>query len=333
MRLGRLLAACLPVLLAATAAQAEVKELNAAKQYGLGYIQLVLMEDMKLVEKHAKAAGLGDVAVTWSTFRSSDVMNDALLSGQVQFVSLGVPGLATIWAKTRGNLDVRGATGMNAAPLLLVTRNPRIKSVTDFTERDRIAVPAVKVSNQAILLQMAAARAFGEASWAKLDPLTISMAHPDALNALLSGGGEIDSYFSSPPFQYRALEKPGIRAVLNSYDLVGGKSSFNAIATTAKFRKENPRTYYAYLAALKEATDLVNWDKRAAAEAYQRVTKDKAPLEELVKIMEDPDIEFTVVPLRTLPTVEFMHKTGAIKVKPESWKDLYFDNVHALPGS
>jgi NitT/TauT family transport system substrate-binding protein len=333
MRFVRIAAACAAALLVAGAARAEVKEVHAAKQYGLGYIQLVLMEDGKLVEKHAKAMGLGDVAVSWSTFRSSDVMNDALISGNVDFVSLGIPGIATIWAKTRGNIDVRGATGFNAAPLLLVTRNPRIQSIRDFTEKDRIAVPAVKVSNQAILLQMAAAKEFGEASWAKLDPLTVSMAHPDALNALLSGGGEIESYFSSPPFQYKALEKPGVRKILNSYDVVGGKISFNVIATTAKFRRDNPKTYDAYLAALKEATQMVIADKRAAAETYVRVTKDKTPVDELVSMLNDPDVEFTTRPLATLKIVDFMHKTGAIKVKPESWKDLFFENVHDQQGS
>ena len=228
---------------------------------------------------------------------------------------------------------MRGATGLNAAPLLLLTRNPRIQSLRDYTEKDRIALPAVKVSNQAILLQMAAAQTFGEASWAKLDPLTVSMAHPDALSALLSGGGEIDSYFSSPPFQYKALERPGVHKVLNSYDIVGGKISFNAIATTAKFRKENPKTYEAYLAALKEATAMVNRDKRAAAEAYARFTKDKTPVDDLVAMMSDPDVEFTTQPLATLKIVDFMYKTGAIKVKPESWKDLYFENVHGEQGS
>jgi NitT/TauT family transport system substrate-binding protein len=316
-----------------TPLRAEVSEVNAAKQYGLGYLQLVSMEDGKLVEKHAKAAGLGDIAVTWSTFRSSDVMNDALLSGQVHFVSLGIPGLATIWAKTRGNIDVRGATGLNAAPLLLVTRNPRIRSLKDFTEKDRIVLPAVKVSNQAILLQMAAAREFGEASWAKLDPLTVSMAHPDALTALLSGGGEIDSYFSSPPFQYKALAQPGIRTILNSYDILGGKTSFNAIATTAKFRRDNPKIYAAYLAALKEATEAVNADKAKAIEAYVRVTKDKTPTAELLAMLNDPDIEFTQTPLNVLKTVDFMHKTGAIKLRAESWKELYFENMHGAAGS
>jgi len=71
------------------AAVSEAAELRVAKQYGLGYLQMMVMEDMKLVEKHTKAAGLGDVKVSWSTFRSSDVMNDALLSGNLDFASLG----------------------------------------------------------------------------------------------------------------------------------------------------------------------------------------------------------------------------------------------------
>ena len=86
-------------------AAAEATTLRAAKQFGLGYVQFMIMEDLKLAEKHAQAAGLGDIKVEWNTFRSSDVMNDALLSGSVDFVSLGVPGLMTIWDRTKGIID------------------------------------------------------------------------------------------------------------------------------------------------------------------------------------------------------------------------------------
>src|SRR5262245_25174849 len=89
-------------------AAGEASVLRAAKRFGLGYVQFMIMEDMKIVEKHAKSAGLGDIKVEWSTFRSSDVMNDALLSNNVDFVSLGVPGLMTIWDRTKGTIDVKG---------------------------------------------------------------------------------------------------------------------------------------------------------------------------------------------------------------------------------
>lgn len=314
-------------------ARAEVSQLRVAKQYGLAYLQLILMEDQRLIEKHAKAAALGDVAVTWATFRSSDVMNDSLIAGTVDFVCVGTPGLATIWAKTRGNIDVRGAAGLNAVPVHLITHNPAIKTLRDFTEKDRIALPAVKVSIQAIFLQMAAAKEFGPASYAKLDPLTVSMAHPDAFAALTGGQSEITAHFASPPFSYREIDRPDLRVVLKSYDVIGGKMSFNVVAATNKFRTANPKLYGAFLAALEEATASINADKRAAAETYLRVTKDKAPVEEILKMMTDPDIEFTTLPLANLPMVAFMNEVGTIKVKPESWKDLFFEHVHNRPGS
>ncbi len=310
-------------------AQAETKELRLARQYGLGYLQMMVMEDQKLVEKHAKAAGLGDVGVTWSTFRSSDVMNDALLSGNLDFASLGTNGLAIIWAKTRGTpVEVRGVAGFNSLPLALVTRDPGVKTVADYTEKHKIAVPAVRVSNQAILLQMAAAKQFGASNYSKLDSLTVSMTHPDAMAALLSGAGEITSHFASPPFQQKELERPGIHQVISSMDILG-PISFNIVAATTKFHDANPKAYAAYLAALKEATDWVNKDKRAAAELYIRMTKDKSSPDELLKIMQAAgEYNFNAKPDGDMRMIEFMHKIGSIKVKPESWSELLF----ASPG-
>jgi NitT/TauT family transport system substrate-binding protein len=334
----------IPVVLAALAgtvlafgaageARGEASELRVARQFGLGYIQFDLMEDGKLIEKHAKAAGLGDVKVTWATFRSSDVMNDALISNTIDFASVGAPGLATIWSRTRGNIDVRGVVGFNQMPLYLNTRNPNVNSIRDFTDKDKIALPAIKVAVQAIILQMAAAKEWGDANYAKLDPLTVSMAHPDGLAALVSGQSEITAHFTSPPFQYRELEKPGIRTILNSFDVVGGPMSFNVVAAPGKFRTNNPKLYDVFIAALDEATASINKDKRAAAEIYKRVRKDPTEIDELVKMMNAPGVAFTTVPTGCEKIAEFMHKVGTIKIKPGSWKDMFFPNAHAMEGS
>jgi hypothetical protein len=40
-----------------------------AKRYGQGYLQMILMEEQKLIEKHARALGLGDIKVTPSRIR------------------------------------------------------------------------------------------------------------------------------------------------------------------------------------------------------------------------------------------------------------------------
>ncbi|MEO8739312.1 MAG: ABC transporter substrate-binding protein [Casimicrobiaceae bacterium] len=313
------------------AAFAEPTEIRIAKQYGLGYLQMMVMEDQKMVEKQAKAQGLGDVKVTWATFRSSDVMNDALLSGSVDFVCLGIPGIAIIWAKTNG--QVKAASGFNFLPLQINTRSPAIKGIRDFTDKDKIALPAVKVSMQAILLQMWAAKEFGDANALRLDPFTVSMTHPDGMAALLSGAGEINSHFTSPPFIQKELEKPGIHKLINSTEILGGPISFNVVATNAKFVQDNPKAYAAVMAALQEATDFINRDKRAAAEIYIKATNDKTPIDDMVKFLNDPTIEYSLVPKNVMQMVDFMYKAGTIKVKPASWKDMFFPNAHSMPGS
>ena len=316
----------------ALGARGEMTEIKVAQQYGISYLPLMIIEDQKLHEKHAKAAGL-DVTVGWAKFAGGNVMNDALLSNSVQFVSGGVGPLVTLWAKTRGTLDVKAVSAINSMPLYLVTRNKSVKTLKDFTDRDKIALPAVKVSIQAVTLQMAAEKAFGEGQQNKLDHLTVSMAHPDALTALVSGKSEVTAHLGSPPFQYQELERPGMHKVLSSYDVLGGPATFNVVWTTTKFHDENPKIYAAFMAALDEATATINRDKRAAGETYLRISKDKDSLDDIVKMLNDPTIVYTTTPNNVMKYVDFMYKVGSIKVKPASWKEMFFPNAHKLSGS
>ena len=303
---------------------------RVAKQFGVGYMQYMVMQELKLVEKHAKAAGL-DITTEWATFRSSDVMNDALISGSVDFVSLGIPGIITIYSKTKGSAsEVKGVLGLNAAPLMLMVRDPSIRSLKDFKDNHRIALPAVKVANQAIILQMAAAREFGDAKWGSLDHLTVSMSHPDATAAMLGGRSEITANFSSPPFQYRQAKNPEIKVLLNSDDLFkDDPMSFNVIATTTKFRRENPKLYAAFIAGMKEATDIINADKRKGAEIYLKVSGDKSTVDDIMAVLGEPGIGYNnkVGGIRTF--VNFMAKTGALKNPPADWKDMFFPEAGA----
>jgi NitT/TauT family transport system substrate-binding protein len=320
------------LLALAPPARAELAEIKVAKQYGISYLPLMLMEDGNLIEKHARAAGIA-VKVTWATFAGGNVMNDALLSNSVQIASGGVAPLVTLWSRTRGNLDVRGVGALNSMPLYLVTRDPNVKSVRDLSARDRIALPAAKISVQALALQMAAEQVFGPGQQNRLDALTVSMAHPDAMQALLSGASEVNAHFGSPPYQYQELARPGMRLVLNNYDVMGGAVTFNVVWTTARFRSDNPKLYAAFVAALDEAEAAINGDKRAAAAAYLRISRDRDTTEDIERMLNDPQTVFTTTPQNVMKYADFMYKTGAIKVKPETWKDLFFPNVHALPGS
>jgi NitT/TauT family transport system substrate-binding protein len=333
-RLARCAAALLSAVLLAVPASAlaEAAEIKVAQQYGIGYLPLMIMEEQKLIEKYARANGV-EVTVGWAKFAGGNVMNDALLSNSLQFASGGVGPMIILWSRTRGNLDIRSVGALNSMPLYLVTRNPNVKTIKDFTDRDRIGMPAVKISVQALALQMASEQAFGAGQQNRLDPLTVTMAHPDAMQALLSGQSEIDSHFGSPPFQYQELAKPGMHAVLNNYDVMGGAVTFNVVWTTEKFRSENPKLYEAFVKALDEAQAIINADKRSAAEAYIRISKDRDTVDNIARMMNDPQIVFTTTPQNVMKYADFMARTGAIKVRPESWKDLFFPNAHSLPGS
>jgi NitT/TauT family transport system substrate-binding protein len=318
----------------ASHAPAQVPEIRFARQFSMGYLQFNVMENHQLLEKHAKALGIPEVKVEWATFNSPAAMNDALLSNSVDIVSGGVPGLLTIWARTQGTANaVKGIAAFTSQPVLLNTRNPAVKSIADFTEQDKIALPAVKISVQAMMLQMAAAKQWGPTNYAKLDPLTVGMSPPDATIALLSSSAGITSVFSVPPFQNQQLEKEGIHTVLNSYDVFGSSHTFTVAWTSSQFRDKNPALYKALVAAFREATEMLNKDVKPAAQYWIDNVKSKLPLEKVTEIASGKQVKWTMVPENTIKYAEFMHSIGSIKVMPTNWKELFFPEVHELPGS
>jgi NitT/TauT family transport system substrate-binding protein len=315
-------------------APAQTPEIRLARQFSMGYLQLNVMEHQQLIEKHAKALGIPEVKVSWFTFNGPTAVNEALISGNIDIGSGGVPGLLVLWSRTKGTpQEVRGISALSSQPFLLNTRDPAIKTISDFKDSDRIAVPAVRSSVQAITLQMAAAKTFGVKEFAKLDPLTVSMSPPDATVALTKGGAQISAAFSVPPFQYQQLEDSGIHTVLNSFDVMGGSHTFTAAWTSAKFRDGNPVLYKALIAALKEATDIVNKDKPAAAALWIEDSKSKLPPAMVGKIVAGAQVRWTMAPENTMKYADFMASVGTLKAKPASWMDYFFPDIYDLNGS
>ncbi|HTO21618.1 MAG TPA: ABC transporter substrate-binding protein [Spirochaetia bacterium] len=320
------------VMLWSSVARGETTEIRVAQQNGLGYLPLMIMEEQNLIEKHAQAAGLPNLKVAWSKLGGPSAMNDALLARELDIATGGAPGMITLWAKTRGTKnEVRGVSAVSSTPIWLVTSNPKVKSIRDFGPQDKIAVTAVKVALQAILLQMAAAKEFGLENYAKLDPLTVALPHPDAAQALISGSGTITAHFSNVPFQYEEVKKPGVRTILTSGEIVGGPFTSTVAWSVGRFVNENPKTYAAFLAALQEAVEMINREKKAAAEAFQRSTRSKTPVDEILQMVNDSG--FLLTPTNVMQLANFMVSVGSVKTKPESWKELFFPNIHHLSGS
>jgi NitT/TauT family transport system substrate-binding protein len=317
---------------AAPALRAQPREVRLAEQFGIGYLPLSIMKVRKLLEAEARARGV-EVTTAWVRFASGTAMNEALISDNLDFASGGVGPLLTIWARTRGNLDVKGVAALNSMPLYLNTINPNVKTIADFTEKDRIALPAVKVSIQAVILQMAAEKAFGPGNHTRLDHLTVSMSHPDGMAAMLSGRSEITAHFSSAPFQYQQLADPRVRRVLSSYDVLGGPHTFNSVWAMGRYRSGNPEIMAAFIAALNRAMGMIKDDPEGMAELWiadqgSRLSKDDA-----VKIIRDPENAWTTTPQKIMAFAAFMHRNGSIRVRPERWQDIYVEDIAHLPGS
>jgi NitT/TauT family transport system substrate-binding protein len=320
--------------LAPQRAAAEVAEVRFVSGPSLTFLVFAVMEKEKLVEKHAVAAGIPAPKVTYKRVSNNDAIRDSILSGAADVASTGVPSFLPLWARTRGTPNAVLALGVfNALPLVLVTRNPNVKSVADFTEKDRIALPGVLNSTQALLLQMTAEKIWGVGNHKRLDSLTISRGHPDALAALLSGTGEITAHFAAPPFDRIALADPRVHRIISSHDVYNGPGTNGISLASEAFRAANPKTLKAIVEALKEGHVLINADRRKAAQTYVEITGDKVGAEEAFKILDAPDMVFSPTPVGTLQVAKFMYRTGAIKVEPQSWKDMFFPEAHDLPGS
>jgi NitT/TauT family transport system substrate-binding protein len=323
------LTACMTI---APAAQAE-GQLRVAEQFGVVYLLLNVAQDQKLIEKQGKARGV-DVQVEWTKLSGGASINDALLSGDIDIAGAGVGPLLTIWDRTRGRQNVKGVASLGNFPYFLISDNPKVKTIADLSDKDRIALPAVTVSVQARLLQMASAKLWGKTEFNRLDKITQTLPHPDATAAIIAGKTEISGHFGTPPFQEQELAgNPSAHIVLSSYDVTGGPSSATVLYATEKYRNDNPKTYAAFVAALAEAAKFITNNPEAAADSYLRVNKSNIDRKLLLQVIKNPQSEFKITPQNTFGMAQFLHEVGAIKNKPASWRDYFFDDAAIAQGS
>lgn len=318
----------------AGAARAEVKEVRISKGYGILYLPLIVMEDQKLLEKQAEKAGLGAVKVNWLMLDGGNVINDAMMAGSLDLAGTGAPGFITLWAKAKGipNVEVVGVSGLSSTALWMNSNNPAIQSLKDFKSSDKIALPGIKTSLSAVILQMMAAHEFGPANYAKLDPLTVGLPHPEALAALISGKTEITAHFTSPPFAYMELKDPKVHRVASSVDVIG-RLTMDVTFAPKRFVDANPKMVQAFIDALDEANALIERDKPLAADIYVRNSKVKTTKEEFLEMLQDKDTWFSTTPEGIMKIADFMYQAGSIKVKPAGWSDLFVPQLKDRSGS
>jgi NitT/TauT family transport system substrate-binding protein len=320
-------------------ARAEVNEVRIPTGAGgVGFLPLLVMEKYQLIEKQAKASGIPNLRVRWINIGGPAVMNDALLSGSADFITAGPPAFITLWDRTRTSAQVKGVAAMSSLPMYLNTRADHVKKLDDIGDQDKIAVTSIKVSIPSLIMQMYASQKYGLAQATRFDKYTVTMTHADAVIAMLSGSNAIDAHFASPPFYQRERKDPKVRTIMSSDDVMGGSTTFTMVSTTAKFRDQNPKVYAAVLKALEEAYQMVISDKKGSAELLLGSTTGKTgeggfTVKEIVEVLSDPHVKFTTTPENTAKYADFMQSIGSIKNRPASWKDLFFPEIHAAPGS
>jgi len=327
------LAATILVLLPANA-QAEIDYIRVGRAPGLSFLPMYILENQRLIEKHIVAAGLGPVTVEYREYTSGQVMNEALLSGTMDLATGGLPPFLILWARALGTpREIKALAAVSANPSYLNTRNPNIRTIRDFSAQDRISVAAVRASQVAILLQMAAEKEFGVGQHGKLDELTVSMPQPESVAVMTSQRSEVTAHFTVAPFHQAELRDPRVHTVLRSHDILGGIGTVVVAYMTAKFHDENPKVAAAVFAALSEAGELVHTDPKRAATIYLSMAKDHMNAEELTELLRDPDYNYLPTPAASQRFADFMFRTGALPRRPERWQDMFFPEAHGLPGS
>lgn len=311
----------------------EKTEISITRQPGIVYFPSHIMEKQRLIEKHAAALGLDGLKVNWVNLSGGSAQTDAMLAGNVDVVNTGVGNLLLLNDRTKGGVKAIVAT--SALPLALISRDPNIKSIADIKAGDKIAVPTIKVSTQAILLQMASAKLYGDDQYAKLDVNTVQLGHPDALAALSNASGEIANHFAAPPFQFRELKSiPGAHIVAQSQDIIGGPLTQSQFFSTTKFAEANPKIVKAIMAATLEAQAYIREHTPEAVKIYKGVTNDPTRDEDLLQYLKEPQMmEFNPEPQGLMKFAQHLYKIGTLKTAPTSWKDYYFPIAHDLPGN
>ena len=308
-------------------------EISLSRQPGILYMPTHIIEKQKLIEKHAAKLGLPNITTKWITFSGGGAQTDALLAGGVDILNTGTGNLLLLWDRTRGG--VKGIVASSAQPMLLISRDPKIKSLKDFGPGDKIAVPTVKVSTQAIVLQIASANLFGADQWSKLDANTVQLGHPDALAAMMNEQHEVRNHFTIPPYYFIELKKvPGAHVVLSSADVMGGPLTQAQFFTTTKFADANPKIIQAVRGAAEEAREFILKDTKAAVEIYKEVTGDKTSTEDLLAWLKEPGMmQWDLQPQGTMKFAAHLHKVGTLKTMPKAWTDYYLPVAGDLKGN
>ncbi|HEY4034371.1 MAG TPA: ABC transporter substrate-binding protein [Ktedonobacteraceae bacterium] len=286
-----------------------------AYQPGLSSLTLVILKQQKTLEKQFPQTNF-----QWKVVNSGASVRDAMIANQAQLGSLGLPPFLVGWDH---GFDWKVLAATNRADIWLVTKDPRLKSLKDFTPNDKIGVVAPD-SQQAILLRKAAQDQLGNAH--ALDHNLVSIASADGEQALLDG--QLAAHYSGAPFQNREVAAGG-HIILHSSD------AFGPVGAGLVVQRES--LYNQYPDFSKKLYQDIN-----AATAYAKTHHDQTAQylsqdqggggtpTQFKALLDDPSFVFDTIPSGLVSYATFMKSIGLISKAPGSVKDLELPTVYGI---
>ena len=316
-------------------AKAETNEVRIASTFGLAQLPGRIAYQEGFIKKRAAALGIKDLKVTYQQVASGVVVSTLLLADRADIGVGGNVPLFHLWEKTKGK--IKGVMAFSQGNMVLVSCDPRIKSIKDYTANDRIAMTGIKTTTYAMILQMQAAKAFGWDKRTKLDDITLSMSNPDATAAILTCRTPTKSHMTILPHSTFELKtNKQAHVVFSSKDFMGHPYTFVAAFAKTDFKAKNPTVYKAVVQGLGDAIKFIQKNPEKAVAIYTKAEPTmgkKVDLVSLIKGETADQFSYTEAPNSTKAFIDFMNKAGMMHTPIKSWKDVWFDNVWNLPGS
>jgi NitT/TauT family transport system substrate-binding protein len=292
-------------------------KLTIAYQPGLGYAPLILMKELRVIEKRYPGT-----QVEWKVLASGTPITNGVIAGQIEIGAVGVGPMLVGWAR---GVNWKIIAPLNDGDLWLMAKDPNIKTIADLKGK-KIATPT-NTSIQAVTLRKMAQVKLGDSK--ALDAGLLSMDHPDGMNALMSG--QIDAHFTSPPFQFQEKVR-GAHIVGRSYNYFGAHTFLVNVMTQDFYddHRDFAGQFYKDVAAMQK---LIRTNPLKVATLLSRDAGGNPTPRQFKQWIGDPALTWTTRPRGLIRYANFMSRTDQLTKMPRSWRDLVFPPVYPTNGS
>ncbi len=223
----------------------EENKVMIAKQYGIAYAPLQIMEEKGFLEEI-----LGEeTTVEWVKLGNTAAIREAMLANDLDVGFMGIPPF--LIGADQG-MEWKILSGLSESPLGLVTFDPSIQNLGDLIGAGKIALPQPG-SIQHILLSMEAEKSLGQSN--VFDQQLVSLNHPDGYQALLVDDSVV-AHYTAPPYLFDELKEENARLLASGRQAMGEPFTFIVGACREPFY-ENTNYYNGLQEALKMSIEYI----------------------------------------------------------------------------